>query len=71
MNRYKWTPMFSFRVPWSDCLKTRAWRHTGWRVTGSLNIYISNGDSVLGDRLVLRFIDILAFLKIIPLCDTC
>ena len=71
MNRYKWTPMFSFWVRWSDCLKTRAWRHTWWHVTGSLSIYISNGDSVLADRLVLRFIDILDFLKIIPLYDTC
>ena len=35
------------------------------------HIYISNGDGVLEDRLVLRFIAIPAFLKIIPLCDTC
>ena len=35
------------------------------------HIYISNGGGVLEDRLVLRFIAIPAFLKIIPLCDTC
>ena len=34
------------------------------------HIYISNADGVLEDRLVLRFIAIPAFLKIIPLCDT-
>ena len=31
----------------------------------------SCGGGVLEDRLVLRFIAIPAFLKIIPLCDTC
>ena len=33
------------------------------------HIYISNGGGVLEDRLVLCFIAIPAFLKIIPLCD--
>ena len=35
------------------------------------HIYISNGDGVLEDRLVLRFIAIPAILKSITLCDTC
>ena len=70
MNRYKWTPMFSFLVCWSDCLKARAGRHTGERVTGSITIYISNGDSIFGNCLLVHFIDILAVWKIFPFCDT-
>ena len=81
MNRYKWTPMFPSWVRWRDCLKTRARRHNGERVTVAITIYISNGDSssimcpyttdsVLGDRLFVRFIVILAVLKIFPFCVT-
>ena len=39
--------------------------------TWSLIFTFSNGDGVVEDRLVLRFIAIPAFLKSIPLRDTC
>ena len=51
--------MFSFVVRWSDCLETREWRHTVECVTASVAIYITNGDGVLNDRLLVSFTDIL------------
>ena len=70
MNCYKWTSMFAFMVRWSYCRKYGVTSLQGTR-NWVTHIYISNGDGVLEDRLVLRFIAIPAFLKIIPLCDTC
>ena len=72
MNRYKWTSMFTFMVRWSYCRKYGVTSHQG-TLNWVTHIYISNGDGVVEDRLVLRFTAIPAFFffLIIPLCDTC
>ena len=70
MNGTKSTSMFTFIVRWFYCRKHGVTSHGGAR-NWVTHIYVSNGGGVLEDRLVLRFIAIPAFLKMIPLCDTC